>query len=74
MIMKKGVFRFNIKCLRNNYKLPDLMKMDLCYYAIKVGTVLTENLTTDKELNIDNNLYEITAEDMANKILDTVRW
>lgn len=68
----KYVFRFNIGCLRNNYKLTDLMKMDLCYYGVKVGRVLTENLTTDRELNIDDKLCEVTAEDIANKILDNV--
>lgn len=66
---KKYVLRFNINCFRNNYKLTDLLKMDLNYYGIKVGKILTKKLTSDNELNIDDNIQEVDAETIANKVL-----
>lgn len=61
-----NIFRFNINCLRNNYKLTDLLKMDLCYYAVKVGTMNEEDLIANKEINIDTQ--ELTAEELVCEI------
>ena len=33
----KCILRFNLESFKNSYSLLDLTKMDLCYYAIKVG-------------------------------------
>lgn len=49
----KVVLRFNINSLKNNYKINDLLKMNLCIYAIKVGATTLEQLNVNKELDID---------------------
>ena len=57
---KKFVLRFNINAFRNNYKLSDLIKMDLSYYAIKVGTTTEAELMAEYEMSLekDVNLLE----------------
>lgn len=47
------VMRFNINSLKNNYKINDLLKMNLSIYAIKVGTTTIEQLNVNNELDID---------------------
>ena len=49
----KVVLRFNINSLKNNYKINDLLKMNLSIYAIKVGTTTLSQLDVNKELDID---------------------
>lgn len=51
---KKVIFRFNIKSFKNNYKAPDLLKMDISIYAIKVGTSSTARLNFNNEFDIDS--------------------
>ncbi|MBY7141735.1 hypothetical protein KFZ56_01225 [Virgibacillus sp. NKC19-3] len=50
----KCVLRFNIKAFKNNYSLADLSKMNLSYYGVKVGTCTKEQLSMEKEFEIDN--------------------
>lgn len=50
------VLRFNVDCFRNNYKFGDLLKMDLCYYGIKVGTTTKEELKLENEINATNKV------------------
>ena len=75
------VFRFNIKSFKNNYKVTDLLKMDIVIYAIRVGKTTLEKLNFNSELNIDpenilkdNPSYEreqITLKDrLSDKTLD----
>ncbi len=59
------ILRFNINSFRNSYTISDLLKMDLCIYAIKVGRTSLENLNVNKELGMnvsvipkDNPSYE----------------
>lgn len=59
------ILRFNINSLKNNYKISDLLKMNLSIYAIKVGSSSLEELNFNKELGIgiqdkskDNPSYE----------------
>ncbi len=66
---KQVIFRFNIKSFKNNYKAPDLMKMDISIYAIKVGTSSIEKLNFNNEFEIeqsftrkDNPVYHKEAE------------
>ncbi|MCR5607673.1 MAG: DUF6414 family protein [Lachnospiraceae bacterium] len=47
------ILRFNISSLRNNYKINDLLKMNLSIYAIKVGTSSLDQLNINNELDID---------------------
>ncbi|QGX45252.1 DUF6414 family protein [Streptococcus equinus] len=49
----KVILRFNISSLRNNYKINDLLKMNLSIYAIKVGTSSLDQLNINNELDID---------------------
>lgn len=44
------IFRFNIKSFKNNYKIADLLKMDIILYAIKVGTSTINDLTFNNEI------------------------
>ena len=60
------VLRFNINSLKNNYKINDLLKMNLSIYAIKVGTTTLDQLDVNKELDInytasikDNPSYQL---------------
>lgn len=43
--------------------------MDLNYYGIKVGKILTKKLTSDNELDITDNIQEVNAELIVNKVL-----
>lgn len=45
----KIILRFNITAFRNNYSLNDIIKMDLKYYAIKVGSYPENKLDIAKE-------------------------
>lgn len=47
------ILRFNINALKNNYKINDLLKMNLSIYAIKVGTTAIDKLNINNELDID---------------------
>lgn len=51
---KRVIFRFNIKSFKNNYKAPDLLKMDISIYAIKVGTSSIARLNFNNEFDIDS--------------------
>lgn len=59
---KKGnsevVLRFNINSFKNGYTISDLLKMDLCIYAIKVGKTTLEKLNVNQELDIDVTITE----------------
>jgi hypothetical protein len=57
------IFRFNIKSFKNNYKVIDLLKMDISIYAIKVGTSSIDKLNFNNEFDIqivtkDNPTYQ----------------
>lgn len=56
------VLRFNISAFKNNYNLPDLNKMKLTYYGVKVGSCFKSNLSIDKEFVIKKPHKDITAE------------
>lgn len=46
---RKVVLRFNIKAFRNNYYISDLVKMNLEYHAIEVGTISEKQLAMELE-------------------------
>ncbi len=46
-----AIFRFNIDCLRNNYKFSDLLIMDLVFYGIKVGNTSIDKINIENEIN-----------------------
>lgn len=58
-----AILRFNIDCLKNNYKFNDLLKMDLCYYGIKVGVATRESIKVENEIN--QNGMILTEDDLS---------
>lgn len=52
----KVVLRFNIGAFRNNYRISDLLKMNLSIYAIKVGKTSLDKLDFNTELDIENTM------------------
>ena len=58
------IFRFNIKSFKNNYKVTDLLKMDISIYAIRVGKSSIDKLNFSNELDVpfvdekDNPTYQ----------------
>jgi len=53
---EKVIFRFNIIAFKNNYKVTDLLKMDISLYAVKVGMSSIDKLDLNSELDI-NSMY-----------------
>lgn len=53
------ILRFNIDSFKNNYKISDLLKMDLTIYAVPVGKVDRKNISIVSEINA------ATADDAA---------
>ena len=45
------ILRFNIESFKNNYKISDLLKMDLTIYAVPVGKVERKNISIVSEIN-----------------------
>jgi len=60
------VLRFNIKAFRNNYSIADLIKMNLDYHAIEVGSVRLANLTMQSEFGGTTDT-DISGYDIANE-------
>ena len=48
---KSLILRFNINSFRNNYKISDLLKMDLTIYAVPVGKIDKKNISIVAEIN-----------------------
>lgn len=74
------ILRFNISAFRNNYTMSDLPKMQLTYYAIRVGKTDKAKLQIEKEfefgtrvlsradysgLSTDNGINEIEVFDVV---------
>lgn len=52
---EKVVLRFNIEGFKNNYKISDLLKMDIIMFAIKVGKIEEKQLAIDEEFVIKSS-------------------
>lgn len=63
----KCILRFNIKAFRNNYGIADLVKMNLTYHAIEVGTFPEEKLALKEEFSEDDGI-PITGVDIVNSL------
>ncbi|WP_202949271.1 DUF6414 family protein [Virgibacillus halodenitrificans] len=59
------VLRFNIKAFKNNYSLADLSKMRLSYFGVKVGTCTKEQLSLEKEFEVDYNKRKPSATEIV---------
>lgn len=62
--IEKYILRFNIDAFRNNYSISDIQKMNLKYYAIKVGEA------REKSLNIEEEFKSVYEEDNISSLLD----
>lgn len=62
--IKKYILRFNIDAFRNNYSISDIPKMNLKYYAIKVGD------TYEERLNIEEEFKSVYEEENISSLLD----
>ncbi len=58
---QKYILRFNIDAFRNNYSISDIVKMNLTYYAIKVGEATEESLSIEEEFKNDYEEQIITS-------------
>ncbi len=76
------ILRFNIESFKNNYKISDLLKIDLIIYAVPVGKVERKNISIVSEINAamaeevsyDNPIYgeDERAEEVISRDLLTV--
>lgn len=62
--------RFNLNAFKNSYLLPDLVKMELTYHAVKVGKIKLENLDVGKEFSFETmnkipDAYKRALEDIG---------
>lgn len=60
---KSVILRFNIDSFKNNYKISDLLKMDLSIYAVPVGKVDRKNITIVSEINAATSDDELSSYD-----------
>lgn len=60
---KSVILRFNIDSFKNNYKISDLLKMDLSIYAVPVGKVDRKNITIVSEINASTSDDELSSYD-----------
>lgn len=61
---EKVVLRFNINAFRNNYSISDIVKMELDYHAIYVGTIFEDSLEMQSEFS--EKKKEISGYDIVN--------
>lgn len=59
---QKIIFRFNISSFKNNYKISNLLSMDLLLYGVKVGSANLSDFSIEKEFNVNNT--DITVDDV----------
>lgn len=60
---KSVILRFNIDSFKNNYKISDLLKMDLSIYAVPVGKVDRKNISIVSEMNAATSDDELPSYD-----------
>lgn len=60
---KSVILRFNIDSFKNNYKISDLLKMDLSVYAVPVGKVDRKNISIVSEINAATSYDELSSYD-----------
>jgi hypothetical protein len=65
----KVVLRFNHAAFRNEYRLTDILNMDLVYYAVKVGVSSSSSLVS---LGLDFTKSNQNVQDKIEKVLEQV--
>lgn len=63
---KPIVLRFNIKAFRNNYSISDLVKMNLTFHTIEVGTIELNQLSMKSEFSFEEK-QSISGYDLFDK-------
>lgn len=68
------VLRFNINAFKNDYSLADLSKMNLSYFGVKVGQCTKEQLSLEKEFEINTStntpdVKKIVTGDMSKSLI-----
>ena len=63
---KEIILRFNAEGFRNNYKFNDLLKMNLTYYGIKVGSCFKDDIKFVNEINQQEKI--VTIDDINDSI------
>lgn len=58
----RNVLRFNLKSFKNSYSLSDLVKMELTYHAVKVGSIDLNDLEIEREFSFSDQTYVDGAE------------
>ncbi len=58
------ILRFNINTFKNSYKLIDLPKMRLTYFAVEVGEGKETDLQIDKEMDTEKATRRISVEEI----------
>lgn len=53
----RNVLRFNLKSFKNSYSLSDLVKMELTYHAVKVGSIDLNDLEIEREFSFSDQTY-----------------
>lgn len=61
-----AILRFNSTSFRNNYRLADIINMDLQYYGVKVGATDTSTL---RSLGLDLTNSHVDTQDELNSLL-----
>ncbi|AJD91989.1 hypothetical protein JMA_26720 [Jeotgalibacillus malaysiensis] len=61
----KSVLRFNISAFKNNYSLADLAKMNLSYFGVQVGTCSEEQLSMEKEFEMEESIKKPKASEIV---------
>ena len=64
-VPSRCIFRFNIKAFRNNYTIADLTKMNLKYFATKVGSADESMLDIAKEFSMEQDKNIVSAFDLV---------
>ncbi len=60
---EKIIIRFNIKSFKNNYKINNILGMNLLLYGVNVGLSKISDFSIEKEFE-QNNTKEITADEI----------
>lgn len=63
-----AILRFNSTSFRNNYRLADIINMDLQYYGVKVGTT---NTSTLRSLGLDLTNSTSDTQQELNRLLES---
>lgn len=63
----EAVLRFNTSAFKNNYNFPDLLKMNLCYFCVKVGQCFKEDLDIKNEFEFSKKEVLASPEEILNE-------